>query len=131
MNALNNLLAVAKKLEQKLFIKAQVSSAQAGDIENALKQAGLWELSNQVSPMLNTAGVPDNVKVQIDLMVDRNLNVKFMVSTVPPHGSALRLAALLQGRPTDNASLANKMRNALRAAKLSVADTLKVSWLNF
>ena len=125
MSATKHLISLGRKIEQKLTIKAQMSSAQAADVEDTLKAAGLWDLSNTVSPMLNSAGVPEDVKVHINIVVDKGLNVGFVVQTEPVNASGVRLTRLLK------ASLGNKMKAALSAAKLNVAESLTVSWLSF
>lgn len=125
MKNIEKLLKLADKIEKRLKKEAQMTSAQASDVEDALKAAGLWELSSNVSPMLNAAGVPESATVQINIVVDKTLRVSFVVSLNPPHASALILARLLKN------AYAGKMGAALTAAKLSVADTLTVKWLTF
>lgn len=125
MNAVKNLLRVAAKIEQKLNKTAQVASAQAGDVEQVLRGAGLWDLSNNVAPLLNTAHVPETASVQINIVVDKALKVNFVVSLTPPHSSALALARLLKN------SYGAKMQAALVGSKLNVADTLTLKWMSF
>jgi hypothetical protein len=125
MSAISKLISLGKRIETKLVITAQTTSAQASDIELALQAAKLWDLSAQVAPLLNSAGVPETVALQINILVDKALNVSFEVKTTPPHGSANALARLLK------AAYGNKMKEALVAAKLSISDTLEVKWLTF
>jgi len=101
------------------------TSAQAGDIQKALEDAGLWEKSKEVGPLLNTAKVPDNVKVEIWLKVDSHLNVTISVKTDPKDSSGGRLAALL------NPKYAAKMKAAIKKADLSVTDSIELKWMEF
>src|SRR5579885_1568521 len=125
MNAIKKLLKVADKIEKRLQKQAQTVSAQPSDVEDVLRKANLWELSNQVSPLLNVARVPDSASVKISIVVDKNLRVNFIVELNPPHASAVALARLLKN------TYANKMHLALAAAKLNIADTLTLNWLTF
>jgi hypothetical protein len=125
MKSLEKMSSLADRFEQKLLKQAQVVSAQSGTIQDALTAAKLWELSDQVVPMLNQAGVPENASVATSIVVDKLLNVNILVTTTPPHASAAKLAQLLKN------SFSAKMKAALQAAKLSVADTITVGWLTF
>lgn len=123
MKSVDKLLKLAERFSRKISL-AQQSSAQAGDIENALKAARLWDLSQAVSPLLNQAGVSDTAPVKITIVVDSKLDVKFTVETQPP-AAALKLAGLLRTK------YSAAMKAAIAAAKLSVAETLTVPWLTF
>jgi len=48
-----------------------------------------------------------------------------LVTTVPPHASATKLSQLIKN------AYATKMKAALQATKLSVADTITVKWITF
>jgi hypothetical protein len=100
-------------------------SAQSGDIQDALERAGLWNKEKEVALMLNTANVPENVKIYAALAVDKKLAVKISVTAKPSHASGAALAKLL------NAKYATPMKNALQKAKLGVAETLELDWLSF
>jgi hypothetical protein len=109
-----------------LISKAQVASAQAGDIENALKKHGLWDLANEVSPLLNAARVPESAAVKINMVVDKTLMPHFAVALDPPNStSQLALARLLQQK------YGAKMQAALKAENLAVAENVNVGWLTF
>jgi len=125
MNAVKELLKVAEKIENRFRKLAQMVSAQPSDIEAALRQANLWDLSNQVAPLLNSAGVPESAAVKINIVVDKNLQVHFVVDLTPTHASAVRLAGLLRN------AYGSKMNQALAAAKLTVADTITLNWMTF
>jgi hypothetical protein len=125
MRSLEKMVGLAERFEHKLEKYAQEVGAQAYDVEKVLVAANLWDLSAQVAPMLAQAGVPENVSVATFIVVDKVLNVTFLVTTNPPHASAAKLAQLLKN------TYSAKMKAALQAAKLSVADTLTVKWINF
>jgi len=122
MKSLEKMATLANRFEQKL---AQVVGAQSADIEDALKAAHLWDLSSEIAPMLNQAGVPETASVNTSIVVDKMLNVNFLVTTVPPHASATKLSQLIKN------AYAAKMKAALQATKLSVADTITVKWITF
>lgn len=125
MKSLEKMSGLADRFEQKLEKQAQVVGAQSADIQDALAAARLWDLSGAVAPMLNQAGVPDSASVSTSIVVDKLLNVNFLATTQPPHASAAKLAQLLKN------TYSAKMKAALQAAKLSVADTITVKWLTF
>lgn len=119
---MSDIKRIANKFQVKL---GQLASAQSADIQDALAKAGLWELSNQVAPMLNTARVPETASVQINLIVDKTLNVNFNVVLTPQSNASAVLSRMLK------ANFGAKMHQALAAAKLNVAETLTVKWLSF
>lgn len=123
MSSSDKLNKLADRFARKLSL-AQTSSAQAGDIETALKAANLWEKAPEVAPLLNAAGVADDASVAVSIIVVKGLDVKYHVDTSPP-AAAIKLAALLK------AKYGAAMKAALVAAKLNVADTVTVSWLHF
>jgi hypothetical protein len=125
MKSLEKMVIVAGEMERKWIRTGQVVGAQAADIEAALAAARLWDLSAQVSPLLNQAGVPDSASVAVSIVADKMLNINFLVSTNPPHASAAKLAQILKN------IYATKMKAALQAAKLSVTDIITVKWLSF
>jgi hypothetical protein len=100
-------------------------SAQAGDIETALKKANLFNKQADVAALLPKAKVPDGVSLNISIVVSKGLNVSFRVATNPNDPSGARLAALLSGK------FAAPMKAALQKAKLTVTDTVTVGWLTF
>lgn len=122
MSSTEKLLSLADRFEHKV---AQTQGAQAGDIENALKEAGLWVSSDTIAPLLNTARVPANVALNISVVVDKGLNVKFQVDATPPHPSSASLKQLLER------AYSNKMSQALKNAKLSVTDTVTAGLAQF
>lgn len=125
MKSLEKMAALADKLERKMEKWAQIVGAQSADIEDVLKAANLWNLSPEVAQMLNQAGVPEAASVNTSIVVDKLLNVSFLATTTPPHASAAKLVQLLKN------AYAAKMKAALQATKLSVADTVTVKWLTF
>jgi len=126
MDSLKKMAQLADIFEQKLEKFSQIAaSAQKEDIERALKAAQLWELSDTVATMLNQAGVPSDASVTIDILVDKVLNVQYLVSTLPSHPSAAKLSQLLKN------AFSSKMKAALQTAKLTVADTVTANWLKF
>jgi ribosomal protein L11 len=121
--SIDKLTKLADRFARKLSL-GQSNSAQAGDIEGALKAAGLWEKAPEVAPLLNAAGVADDATVAVSIIVDNKLDVKYHVDTSPP-AAAIKLAALLK------AKFGAAMKGALVAAKLSVAETVTLNWLHF
>lgn len=124
MKYVNKLAELADRFEMKIK-RAQTTGAQSGDVESALKAAGLWITSDTIAPLLNTAKCPDNLSLNISIVVDKGLNVKFNVVATPPHPSAAALAQLL------TKTYAAKMSQALKAAQLTVADTITAGLATF
>ena len=124
MKTTKKLIKLADRFEQKIKT-AQSQGAQAGEIERALKSAGLWVPSNEIAPLLNAAKAPDNVALDISLVVDSSLNVKFIVTSTPTHASAGVLAGLLQKK------YGAAMSKALKSAQLSVTDTVTAKLATF
>jgi hypothetical protein len=110
---------------EKMLSKAQMPSAQSGDIEDVLKSSGLFDVAQQVSPLLDQAGVPGNASVEIGLTIDRGLNPSFPVITNPPSPTARALSGLLKQH------FAGPIKKALTNAKLNVTDTVSLKWLKF
>lgn len=123
MSSTDKLNKLADRFARKLAL-GQSQSAQPSDIEAALKAAGLWEKAPEVAPLLNAAGVADDATVAVSIIVDAHLDVKYHVDTNPP-AAALKLASLLKSK------YGAAMKGALVAAKLTVADTMTLSWLHF
>ena len=110
---------------EKLVARAQMPSAQSGDVENVLKSSGLFDVANQVSPFLDQAGIPGNASVEINLLIDKHLNPSFIVITNPPSPTASKLSGLLKQH------FAMPIKKALTNAKLNIVDTLDIKWLKF
>lgn len=114
------------KLSKLLDKYAQMTSAQAGDIENALRKANLWDKANEVAPALNQAAVSDTATVQISIVVNKDLSVGFAVMLNPRNDAASnKLSALLRNK------YSAAMKGALKAAALVVSDKLVIKWLNY
>src|SRR6266852_1316701 len=85
-----------QKIIQKL-VQAQQVSAQPADIQDSLEKANLWSVTNQVSPLLNAAGVPDDASVNISIIADKGPTVNYGVALNPPNAHvANKLATLLK-----------------------------------
>jgi len=125
MENFKKLLRLAKNLELK-YIIAQKISAQPGDIEMALKAAGVWNLSNEVAPLLNAAKVSDTDSVEIIINVKPGPNVSFTALINPSNPKVSQTLSLLLLK-----NFSKKMTDALRAANLDVTDVLTVKWLTF
>lgn len=149
MNAINKLFKTAKLIEWSLKYAQElndvspeamplggaVQSAQAGDIQDVLVKADLWpkfkpdnQVAHDVTQMINTAKIPEDVSVKVILSVDNKLYVTFIVLLDPTKtGPASALQKLLKDK------YAVPMQKALNQAKLSVTDviTLQNPWITF
>jgi hypothetical protein len=125
MKSLEKLLKLADRFESKLKKRSQSQGAQAGEIERALKGAGLWVSSDEIAPLLNQAKIPGDVSLDIQIVVDSGLNVKFLVISTPSHVSASVLGKLLEKK------YAVSMSKALRDAQLHVTDTVTAKLATF
>lgn len=123
MKYTNRLINLGQQLADKY---AQTVSAQPGDVENALRSAGLWDKTQDVSPMLNAAGVPDDASVVISMQVDPALNFTYPVVLTPPNKpAAFKLASAIKMKfgPLHKA--------AAQKAGLKVANPLVLQWMKF
>ena len=104
---------------------ADIVSAQAGDIQDALERANVWKKEKEVATMLDAAKVPENVKIYASIEVDKKLAVKIGVKAKPSHPSGAALAKLM------NQKYAAPMKAAIQKARLGVADTIELDWMQF
>lgn len=121
MNSVDKLFKLADRLARKMSLGQQ--TAQSGEIQKALQDAGLWDRTSEVSALLASAGVDDGA-VTIGFRVDSGLNFTFQVSATPP-AAATKLAGLLKMK------YAGPMKAALQGAKIAVGNTVDVGWLTF
>lgn len=144
MENFKNLLRIAKKLEQKYIIaQKQTSSAQAGDIENALSVSKLHpvvpgtngqqknaavqrELDLMVAPLLDAAKISTNEAVQINLNINPGPKVSFMISITPANPRAAQTLSTLLMR-----NFAPKMEAAIKNSHLNVSNPVIVKWLEY
>jgi hypothetical protein len=111
-----------------IFIKRAsdpTTSAQSSDVEDVLAKAGLWNVSDQVAPLLDAAKVPEECKVKIGLSVDKTYNISFIALLDPQNAAAKMLSISLKKKFGD------AMKKALLNAKLNITDTLTLKWLSF
>lgn len=120
---INTLYKLAVKFEKQA---QAVMSAQSGEIQTVLENARLWQLSANVSPLLNQAGVPDDAAVTIFILINKGPVVTFKTVLNPNNPKvAATLDMLLKQK------LSVPMTNALKAAKVNINDTVTVKWLTF
>lgn len=124
MNSVKRLNELADKFAMKIS-RAQTTGAQSGDIETALKSAGQWISSDQIAPLLGAAKVPDTASLNISIMVDNKLHVKFLVSANPDGAYSKALASLLEQKFSPNMSM------ALKKANIQVANTITAGLATF
>lgn len=123
MKSIEKLLTIANKFEKKI---AQLVSAQPVDIEKALKDARLWDLSVNVAPLLEQVGIPESSKVIINILVSNGPTVNYNVILDPDNKNlATKLSALL------NKNYGSKAINAIKTAKLNVPSPITVAWLKY
>ena len=125
MENFKKLLKLAEKLESK-YVVAQQATAQSGDVEKVLKAAGAWDLSNQVSPLLEAAKVPSDASVDIKINVNSKNQVSFTVLLNPTNPKASQTLSLLLMK-----NFSKKMSDALRASGANIGDSVILNWLTF
>jgi flagellar basal body P-ring protein FlgI len=114
-----------QKIIEKL-VQAQKVSAQPADVQASLEKANLWSLTNQVSSLLNVAGVPDDAAVNISIMAGKGPTINYGVDLQPPNiNVSHKLSALLKQ------NYATSMSNALRAHSVNIETPLTLNWLKF
>lgn len=146
MKYVDYMTKLANRFERKLSLAQQ--SAQSGELQKALSDAGALPGPDAVSPLLNAVGIPDTSAVEIFMVIDHNLNVTFssvMTPAFTPDPSKTeqqnqqelarltKLANVPAGKL--NKLLFDKysasMKKALLASKLAPTDTVKFSWLKY
>lgn len=123
MSSVNKLFKLAEQFARKISLAQAQMETQPAQIEQILQSAGLWDKSNEVSPLLNAAGVDDG-PVAINFQVDPQLNVKFMVTASPP-AAVIKLTGLLKNK------YAAAMKAALAKAGASRSAPVDIKWLTF
>ena len=123
------------QLGQKMWTKyATIITAQMGmsatpdDIEKILTAKGLFGSNfdnTQVAPLLNTAGIPETVKIQTILRFTPGYHVLVIVKSDPAHAGVNRLKALLQ------AKFGAAVAQAVKDAKANIVGELDVKWSTF
>ena len=100
--------------------------ATSGDVEAALKKAGLFNQADTVSPLLDTAGITSGTQVKVSILVGADSAPDFQVSLTPPDPqTANNLTGLLRAR------FSSSMKKAILDAGLNVTEPVKVIWLSF
>lgn len=152
MKATDKLIKLAEKFEMKISRATQ--DAQAGEVETALKSAGQWLSPDQVAPLLNVAKVPEDAALDIRIIVNQSLAVKFQVKSTPPNSILLdetdanpKVAAQNKAKndmirakyqaPGNtlgnilNQKFAGSMASALKGAKITISDTVEAKMVTF
>jgi hypothetical protein len=125
-SSIEKIQKLARRFELILIKQsAQQTSAQAADVEDALRSANLFDISDKVSPLINAAKIPDDASVNLSMTFDRALNPSYIVQTNPPSPAANTLSGLLKKH------FAGPMKQALIQKQLNIADTINLNWLKF
>jgi len=153
MSSVDRLFKLADRFARKISLGQNV----AGDFQNALQAAGLWDKSSEVAPMIAAAGIPDEAAIAINFVIDSQFNVTYNVTaTTPPPPppaapdatpaekaeiqKAIAAATALQKRATVaaaklagmlKAKYGAAMKAALVKAGMAITDTMAVKWLTF
>src|ERR1700722_6329736 len=107
-----------QKIIEKL-VQAQKVSAQPADVQDSLEKSNLWSLTNQISPLLNMAGIPDDATVNISIVAGKGPTINYGVNLQPPNMNAShKLSALLKQ------NYAASMSNALKAHAVNIEKPL-------
>jgi hypothetical protein len=126
MNRIQLLKRIIKIAENQKLAGTPTTSAQPSDVEAALKNANLWELSKQVSPLLNQAGVPDDAAVAINIIADKGGLVKYIPTINPPNPNVSnKLGSLLMKQYSAS------MSKALQVSNLNIESPLTLNWLKY
>lgn len=126
MKSLQKLAHLADRFELKMSLaQAPSFSAQSGEIEKVLRDANAFPSPEAISPLLNTAKVPESASVTIRALIDPTLSVKFSAVTMPNDISSGSLSKLLDSQ------FASNMAQALKKANIKVADTVTIPIATF
>ncbi|HEY5268234.1 MAG TPA: hypothetical protein VII94_03820 [Candidatus Saccharimonadales bacterium] len=126
MKSINHLLKLASRFEQILKKEAITMQAAPEDIENALKSANLFDTSNIVGPLLNTANIPADSSVTLNIQFDTKANPNYLVDVQPPNPvQSNKLANLLKSK------FFSPMKSAITKANLEITNPIEIKWLKF
>ena len=157
MSSVDRLFKLAERFARKISLGQKV----AGDFQNILQAAGLWDKSGEIAPMLNAVGMPDEAKLDIRILIDSQFNCKYKVTpTTPPIPMPLDPKAVPPPTPEEmaqnkkdiaaataiqraaaagsaklqamlSAKYGAAMKAALTKAGVSITDTMELGWLTF
>lgn len=119
MNSLDKLVKLAARFERKIAL-GQAQSAQPGEIDRALQDAGVRPTANDVAPYLNKARIPEDASVDIKIKVYPTQRVEFITTPAFPG-----LNGLL------NRDYSPRMQQALARAQKAPAEPMLVNIAKF
>ena len=122
MKSVDTLIKLAARFARKISL-AQAVSAQPNEIYKAF--GNTVPTSQSISPLLDTAKVPENVKLDIKATVAPNFAVNFQVNSSPNHGSAHALKSLL------DKNFAGRMAQTLKGSGLNIASPMTINIATF
>jgi len=89
-----NLKKLANKFEQ--ILKQSSRTAAAGEIESVLKDGRIWGTPEVLFPLADAAGLPDNFKVQFQIVVNPDLSVSFRTNPPAHHQAVTKMLKLMK-----------------------------------
>ena len=128
MNSVSRLLKIARNFEYKLHTFAQQQSPQAGDIEKALSDGGTKPTPDQISPILDKVGFPENLKADIKVNVIPPLKVNFKSIITDEHNKQVSFPKLDSAL---NATFSKKMEQTLKSTYGSITNSVEVGIATF
>jgi len=99
MNSVDKLFKLADRFARKISLAEDKlpMPAQPGDIQDALANANLWGVPDNLFALADQAGLDADVNVATFINIDQNLNVTFKVTTSPAKpAQAAKFTTLLQ-----------------------------------
>jgi len=127
MSSVDRLFKLADRFARKISLGQNV----AGDFQNVLQAAGLWDKSAEVAPMINTAGIPDVASIAINILIDSQFNCKINASAtvpIPPLPETPKADATPEDK-TAYAEAVKAVKVAQAAQKVATAGAAKLSSL--
>lgn len=125
MSSVDKIFKLAERFARKISLGYQ--SADADAVEKALQRVGLWDKSAEIAPLVQAAGVPDEAKLDIRVIVDSQFNCKFkVIPTTPPPPAPLDPKAVPPPSPEEIAENKKQIAAAMALQKAAAAASAKL-----
>jgi hypothetical protein len=125
MKSVERLTKIADRFARKMSLAQATTTMQPGEIAALLKSVNASPTPAEIAPFLNTAKCPENVSIQVNIVIDAKLNVVFQVQANPQNNCAAILQKILQSK------YSARISQALKTAKVVVTDTMTVQMATF
>lgn len=128
MNSIDKLFKLADRFAHKISL---AQSGQAGDAMRILKEAGLWDIVDQVNPILDELNIPPEKSIALNIVIDSGFNISYPSQPPMPALSAKLKAKFgaLMATALKNGKILDSSTPPKEIGPFRVSGTLTVNWL--